>query len=56
MSLIQCDEHCRFQKEGYCRLEALSTVNAAQNRCPYFKPVLFDNGNSFFQASDTYEF
>lgn len=55
MSLIQCDELCRFQKEGYCRLETPSTVNTENKACPYFKKNLFDDCNGFLKTSDTYK-
>ena len=56
MSLIQCDEGCRFQKDGYCRLDYLSTVNSDVGRCPYYRPILFDNRNSLSEAADAYDF
>ena len=55
MSLIQCDELCDFQEEGYCCLEIPTTVNSQNKNCPYFKKALFNNGNCFFQASNTYK-
>ena len=56
MVLIICNEECLYQKDGYCRLESLSTVNVNESRCPYFKPKLFNNRNSLCKTSDSYEF
>jgi len=56
MSLIQCDELCHFQKDGWCRLEVPSTVSNGKSKCVYFKPNLTDNTNSLFKASDTDKF
>lgn len=53
MSLIQCAEKCKFQKDGYCSLEILGTVNANENGCPYYKTPSFDDSNSLFKASDS---
>lgn len=53
MSLIQCDEPCRFQKDGFCRLEDLGTVNSTENDCPHFKPYLFDIRDGLFETSDS---
>lgn len=51
MSLIQCSESCKFQADGYCKLEKCSVVTSTDNSCPYFVERLFDNRNSLSQAS-----
>lgn len=53
MSLIQCEEYCKFQEEGYCRLENPGNVNCHNNDCPYFKAKLSDNRNGLFKTSDS---
>lgn len=51
MSLIQCALQCKYQKEGYCRLENCSTVNSKSTVCPYYKSP--DDINGFFKISYT---
>jgi len=56
MSLIQCDEPCNYQKDGYCKLDKLGTVNYNDKNCPYFKPFSGNDFNSFLKTSDTDKF
>lgn len=51
MSLIQCALKCKFQTDGYCKLETVSTVSSTANMCPYFKSL--DNTDGFFEVSDS---
>lgn len=53
MGIIQCSEDCRFQADGYCGLENLSTVSLSEKDCPYYKKPLFYNGNSLSQTFNT---
>ena len=56
MSLIQCDEPCKFQKDGYCRLDSMAKIGTAESRCPYYRPLSDNKGNGLFEASDGYQF
>ena len=47
MGIIQCAEECKFQSDGYCGLDKLSTVGLVQNGCPHFVPTLAYNRNCF---------
>ncbi len=53
MSLIQCDEPCRYQKDGFCGLEHFTTVNSVENTCPHFKPNTLNQINGVFKTPDT---
>lgn len=53
MEIIKCAEGCVFQKDGYCTLEKLSTVNTNKSGCPHFLPKLFNYGNSLFETADS---
>lgn len=43
MSLIMCDEKCKYQKEGYCYLDHTSEIKASNARietgCAYFTDI-----------------
>ena len=52
MSLIQCDEKCKFQSDGYCRLEVFGTVNSTSNKCPHFETRSFYDGKSLNKTLD----
>ncbi len=53
MSLIQCDENCQYQKEGFCGLEHFTTVNSTENECPHFKPMALNQSNGVLKTSNT---
>ncbi len=53
MSLIQCDEDCCYQKDGFCGLEHFTTVNSVENSCPHFKPNTSNQINSIPKTSDS---
>lgn len=55
MAVIQCAESCRYQQDGYCNLEKCSIVSDLNSSCPYFLPILSNNGNSLSQTSDTHK-
>ena len=50
MSLIQCALKCKFQTDGYCKLETVSTVSSTAKKCPYFKSL--DDTDGFLEVSD----
>ncbi len=50
MGIIQCSENCKFQLEGYCNLDKLSTVTSVKNNCPYFVPILNNKTDSLSQT------
>ncbi len=52
MSLIQCDEKCKYQQEGFCRLEKIGTVNTLNASCPYYRPKYLNQSNGVLKASD----
>lgn len=52
MNLIECSESCKFQADGYCRLEKCGEVSSVESGCPYFAAVSADNGNGLRKASD----
>ncbi len=56
MSLIQCDEACCYQKDGFCSLERFTTVNSVENSCPHFKPINLNQINGILKTSDTAKF
>ena len=53
LSLIQCDEACHYQKDGFCSLEHFTTVNSVESNCPHFKPNSLNQINSFLKTSDS---
>lgn len=53
MALIQCDENCKFQRDGFCGLEYFTTVNSINNSCPHFKPPSLDGGNRLGKTLNT---
>ena len=55
MSLIQCDEPCKFQKDGYCRLDSLARISGAQSSCAYFYPKSDNKGDGLAEAPDGYQ-
>lgn len=56
LSLIQCDDSCIYQVEGFCSLEHFTTVNSTQSDCPHFKPRNLNQINGILKASDTAKF
>lgn len=50
MGIIQCSHKCKYQIEGYCTLDKLSTVNSVTTDCPYFTEESIDYGNSLSQG------
>lgn len=39
MNLIQCDEPCRHQKDGYCALEEAGRISTKGKDCCYFEEL-----------------
>lgn len=38
MNLINCSEDCRYQLEGYCKLEKVTGISSVKvNGCSYFR-------------------
>ncbi|MBC8535587.1 hypothetical protein [Feifania hominis] len=39
--MICCTKKCKYQKDGYCNLNTITSVNSASSDsdCIYFKPV-----------------
>ena len=56
LSLIQCDDLCVYQIDGFCSLEHFTTVNSVENDCPHFKPKPSNQINGFFKTSDSTKF
>lgn len=56
LSLIQCDDACIYQIDGFCGLEHFTTVNSVVSDCPHFKPKNLNQINSIFKTSDTAKF
>lgn len=38
MNLICCNEHCKYQKDGYCFLENPGTIYISESDCCYYEP------------------
>ncbi len=55
MKIIQCILDCKYQRDGYCGLEAISTVNSLKSECPHYDKKLSDKTKSFPDISDTYK-
>lgn len=53
MGIIECAEKCLYQKEGYCCLETLCTVNTCKGGCPHFLPISLNDGNGLTETSHT---
>jgi len=56
MNLIQCALNCKFQKDGYCSLEAVAPVNTILSSCPHYSPSLSNNIEHFTDTSNTDDF
>ena len=56
LSLIQCDDLCIYQIDGFCSLEHFTTVNSVEKDCPHFKPKTLNQVNSFFKTSNPTKF
>ncbi len=56
LSLIQCDNSCIYQIDGFCGLEYFTTVNSFENDCPYFKPKTLNQIDSIFKTANTAKF
>lgn len=38
MQIIECALDCKFQKDGYCELQTVATVNSlVKKECPHYK-------------------
>lgn len=51
MSFIFCSLECKYQIEGYCELNNVTTINSVSETCPY--RILPDNSNSLGKISNT---
>lgn len=56
MGIIQCAEDCKYQLDGYCRLDKCTTVNSVTKNCPYFIKCSADKCDRFTKLSDTDKF
>ena len=56
LSLIQCDDLCIFQIDGFCSLEHFTTVNSVEKDCPHFKPKTLNQIDGFLKTSNTTKF
>lgn len=54
MGIIQCDESCKYQADGYCTLDRCAAVSSLSSACPYFTEKSLDKGDSFGESADTY--
>ncbi len=52
MGIIQCAENCKYQADGYCRLDKCTTVNSVTKSCPYFIKSSADKSDCFTEFSD----
>lgn len=52
MGIIQCAENCKYQADGYCRLDKCTTVNSVAKSCPYFIKSSADKSDCFTEFSD----
>ncbi len=51
MSIIQCAENCKHQKEGYCHLDKISVITNSTGGCPHF--LAKSGGNRLFETTNT---
>ena len=49
MSIIQCANDCKYQHDGYCQLETISTVTNSKGGCPHY--LSKDGSNSLLEAT-----
>ena len=55
MKMIQCILDCKYQRDGYCGLETISTVNSLKSECPHYDKKLSDKRERFPNISDSYK-
>lgn len=53
MGIIQCAENCKYQADGYCRLNQCTTVNSTNMACPHFIEKLSDKSDCLAKSSNT---
>lgn len=54
MSIIQCANQCKHQKDGYCQLDKISVITNSLGGCPHF--LAKSGSNSLFKTANTKEF